>query len=692
MMAGFRKSMAETNSLPQKITFFLLLTVIVMIFALYLVPAIFSLPLNYDSNNYRLTRVGYWLQQSSILHYPTLDKRQLFMAVNGELMMLWIISFFKNGFPLIHLVQFLGAMLASVSTYSIGRFIGYSRIWSLISVIFFLGIPVAASQIATSQTDLFTTGCLVTGLFFLLKAMREGKMSHFSFMGIGVGLALGAKGTVFFWGPGLVFLFLGLWVIYRTQLSTVCKGASLAICLIVLCGSFNYIQNFIAFDNPFAPIKEIKGNVFLHKKTISKKKSVSKMNGTLLKGEALLWQIFEPSSNLKLVHPLSNSLASILEKDLRKRSVGLKSYFVNRYKVATVWVRSAHYSEDYASFGLVPFFLFLLGGGLAFYRGLVRHDKKGQVLLLLFLSVLCYFLFYPYVRAWSLHQYRYAVLLTPFISLIAIYCFEGIRWVALRTLVLPVLLYQIVMSWMFATQGQNHGWKAMIKNGTYANNYAHYWQDTESLIQQLTGTTKRVGLYLGKGPWIAQLFDRKVFDHVEYITDSPSPLFIDKQFLMENQYDAVILQNPKDIAVGDGVNIIYSKKKSLYAVQKITAEYKQKPWLLSGDIYGDGWTKPTGQFRAGNWPSNSLTIRLRNPVDTPRSITLTSSIEEYVLTLEAKQNTFQDVMIKVNERDTVKWKVNPVYYPWKQGNDTETRALGILMRLPDDSPGIQKSD
>ena len=162
MMAGFRKSMAETNSLPQKITFFLLLTVIVMIFALYLVPAIFSLPLNYDSNNYRLTRVGYWLQQSSILHYPTLDKRQLFMAVNGELMMLWIISFFKNGFPLIHLVQFLGAMLASVSTYSIGRFIGYSRIWSLISVIFFLGIPVAASQIATSQTDLFTTGCLVT--------------------------------------------------------------------------------------------------------------------------------------------------------------------------------------------------------------------------------------------------------------------------------------------------------------------------------------------------------------------------------------------------------------------------------------------------------------------------------------------------------------------------------------------------
>ena len=127
-------------------------------------------------------------------------------------------------------------------------------------------------------------------------------------------------------------------------------------------------------------------------------------------------------------------------------------------------------------------------------------------------------------------------------------------------------------------------------------------------------------------------------------------------------------------------------------LQKITAEYKQKPWLLSGDIYGDGWTKPTGQFRAGNWPSNSLTIRLRNPVDTPRSITLTSSIEEYVLTLEAKQNTFQDVMIKVNERDTVKWKVNPVYYPWKQGNDTETRALGILMRLPDDSPGIQKSD
>ncbi len=195
---------------------YLLTACILIILGFFLVLAIGTLPMNYDSNTYRLSRVAYWLQEQNISHFQTNDQRQNFMAQNADLVMLWLISFFRYGFPLVHVTQFFGGLLGCAAVYEFCRGFGFSRLWRLGAVITFLGIPNAATQFFTSQTDLFTTGCLVAGLYFLFQALHQHQCQFWSLFGVGLGLAIGAKGTVFYWGPGLLWLFICWGWIART--------------------------------------------------------------------------------------------------------------------------------------------------------------------------------------------------------------------------------------------------------------------------------------------------------------------------------------------------------------------------------------------------------------------------------------------------------------------------------------------
>ncbi|HEX9799103.1 MAG TPA: hypothetical protein VGC00_02925, partial [Thermoanaerobaculia bacterium] len=186
-----------------------LLAAILGVLGFYLVLALFTPPLNWDSNTYRLSRVALWLQEGSLEHIPTNEARQNWVGQNAELVMLWLTGFFRREYPLVKLAQYGGGILACLAVHQLAGWLGMSRLWRLVGAAALVGMPTVATQFISSQTDLFTAGCLAAGLAFLPAALSGPRRGEWLLVGAGYGLALGAKATVLYWAPGLALLVAG---------------------------------------------------------------------------------------------------------------------------------------------------------------------------------------------------------------------------------------------------------------------------------------------------------------------------------------------------------------------------------------------------------------------------------------------------------------------------------------------------
>ena len=81
----------------------------------------------HDALSYRLSRIGYWLQEGCIRHFPTNEPRQTYSPVNADLVMLWLTHPFPTGFPLVTLAQAWGGGLLLLSAWSVAGAAGLGR-------------------------------------------------------------------------------------------------------------------------------------------------------------------------------------------------------------------------------------------------------------------------------------------------------------------------------------------------------------------------------------------------------------------------------------------------------------------------------------------------------------------------------------------------------------------------------------
>ena len=168
----------------------------------FLVLASTAQPVVFDALTYRLSRVGHWLQEGRIGAIATDDARLNYMPVAPDLIMAWLMTATTAGFPLVAVAQTLGGLLALGATAGLARLTGLGRLPALGAAALLLGLPNVAPQFTSAYTDLFKAGVLAAGYVLWLSALRRGRGSWLG--GAAAGLALGAKGTVVYFAPGLV--------------------------------------------------------------------------------------------------------------------------------------------------------------------------------------------------------------------------------------------------------------------------------------------------------------------------------------------------------------------------------------------------------------------------------------------------------------------------------------------------------
>lgn len=203
-----------------------------------------------DAKSYHVARSAYWVLNSTINHYPSIDIRALIFPINSEIFYSWIILFTKN-------VIFLGFLSFAfyfvyiTSLYKIvHNLIGYSvrkTLWTIFIVSSFSGMMV---QIASEQTDLVVASLITAGIYLFWSSLKESKLIPIVFSSLCFALVVGTKTSAGFLIPavGIFFIYLSYkYKNYKNFLKFLCFG----VINFLIFSAYNYVLNYIEFKNIF---------------------------------------------------------------------------------------------------------------------------------------------------------------------------------------------------------------------------------------------------------------------------------------------------------------------------------------------------------------------------------------------------------------------------------------------------------
>lgn len=375
-------------------------------------------PLDYDSVGYRLSRIGLWLQDGSLLHTPTNDLRMNYTSFNGDLLILWLVSPFAHGYPLAGLPQWLGGAVLLLSALGFARILQLSLHARLCLFAVYLTMPVVLGQSMSTQVDLLFAGLLGASLLWLYTGLREGASPWVAWAGMGV--ALGVKGSYFYLAPGLLILgLIWLWPKRKDRKLVMRHLKAAIICLTVL-GMPRYAENWIHYGNPFAPDAEIErihgedtGGFHLNKLGLN----LFSYNLEQLNANA----------NPPIVDAVTGKLALWLAEHFLDES-DEHTFATDRlgyYRLLNTGKAPSELSHQ-ASWGVLPPLLALAGLIMAVRNLVSRSMNRTQfaVLLAFTLMSVCYLLLFCGLFKWSAEKYRFFLPLVPVMLLFAGYGIE----------------------------------------------------------------------------------------------------------------------------------------------------------------------------------------------------------------------------------------------------------------------------
>lgn len=140
-----------------------------MFFSFYLtVLSILTIPYNWDSMSYHLSRIANWAQNQSVAHYATHNIRELASPMLAEFINLhvYILSGRKDyGF---NLLQCFSALISAWIIYEIALKIGCRKGYATLAPFLFLTMPSVFGEALATQVDLFAGMWLLIFVYYYL--------------------------------------------------------------------------------------------------------------------------------------------------------------------------------------------------------------------------------------------------------------------------------------------------------------------------------------------------------------------------------------------------------------------------------------------------------------------------------------------------------------------------------------------
>lgn len=127
-----------------------------------------TVPYNWDSMTYHVSRVAHWAQNGSVAHYATNIIRQIVSPVLAEFVNLHVYILTGKSDFFLNLLQTISFLTCGFMIYFIARKLKCSLSFSALAVIIYLTTPIAFGEALTTQVDNFATMWLLFFVYILL--------------------------------------------------------------------------------------------------------------------------------------------------------------------------------------------------------------------------------------------------------------------------------------------------------------------------------------------------------------------------------------------------------------------------------------------------------------------------------------------------------------------------------------------
>jgi hypothetical protein len=416
------------------------------------VVAAWSQPATADALSYHLPRIGQWLLDGRITVLATADARMNYTAVVPDLVMAWLIGGFGAGFRPSDLAQVMGGIMALGATVGLARQAGLGRCAAVLAAALLFGMANVAVQFTASQTDLFTAGVFAAAFYLWYSSLRRGEGSALG--GAGAGLALGAKGTMFYLAPSVaLWVALAAWrhrAPRAAWLGTL-TGAALGVALFAGPG---FARNWRAYGDVLGPKEWVSMH---HQGAPSALGLLQKLDWNLTTSLA---QAFEPQSQPLGLRTLGRTVVAALEKAVPESDPYTYVGMGRRERMQNAFLHRTQPDADYVSFGIVTLVLFLAGtaAALAAWR-----RPEGRTVASWAAGVAVFLVFFNVMQQWHPYGFRYLVLAAPWVAVVCAWGIERLRG-ALRACAWALALAAAAnVGWRVTTQAYQSGLRAALE-------------------------------------------------------------------------------------------------------------------------------------------------------------------------------------------------------------------------------------
>jgi hypothetical protein len=435
-----------------------------------------------DAITYHLPRIGHWLQEGRIGILATNEARMNFVAALPEIMMAWLLGATPEGFHFVIVAQAIGGVMTVGATIGLARESGLGRVPALLAGGLLVGTANVVAQFTELQTDLFTTGVFSVAFYLWLVALRRGESSVPGAMG--AGLALGAKGTLFYFAPGALLWVAWLgwhhplsWSHWRRTLI----AAVLGLGLFALPG---FVRNWQAYGNAFGPEAEVK---IVHQGFDTVSGQLHKLYWNLA---SYLAQNFDPPSQPHGMRTVSRNIGEYCVQFLPDGDP-YTMHGTDRRNVLTKILKEETPDSNTITSGIVPLLLFVLGTLTALTKW---RCQTAQLILVWSAGVTMFLLFFSVMQQWHPFAYRYFVLISPWVAITGAWGIEQLGH-RLRTVIWVLLMmFTLDVAWWITTRADQSGWKAVAEPKSVTGFFLSYlWREWSQQLDH-TGEPFRLAL------------------------------------------------------------------------------------------------------------------------------------------------------------------------------------------------------
>ena len=181
--------------------------------------SILTVPYNWDSMTYHLSRIAHWAQNKSVAHYASNDIRQITSPVLAEFVNLQVYILNDKSDLFFNLLQSTSYVTNAILVFFITRKLNVEKRYCYLSSLVFISMPIAFGEALTTQVDHFSTLWLLLLVYFLIDLLDEtfcfeisGKVLEYVLL-LGACIALG-----YLTKPSIMFAIVGfaVWLLCVT--------------------------------------------------------------------------------------------------------------------------------------------------------------------------------------------------------------------------------------------------------------------------------------------------------------------------------------------------------------------------------------------------------------------------------------------------------------------------------------------